>query len=126
MKAKAIVHARVHFELGTLYPRFLMTYIHPKFFGREISSDNIKLLDESLSILDHYLSLTKWVATDNMTIADISLVVLITSIEVSPSAIRLFINLLYRWLFKKKTLKKLSGEIGDKNSSKTGFDPARF
>lgn len=82
VKAKATVHARVHFELGTLYPRFLMTYIHPRYFGKEVSPDNIKLLNETLSILDHYLSLTKWVATDHMTIADISLVVLIASIEV--------------------------------------------
>lgn len=81
-KAKAIIHARVHFEIGTLYPRFLMTYIHPRFFGKEISPDNVKLLDETLAILDQYLSLKKWIAADHMTIADISLVVVIGSIQV--------------------------------------------
>lgn len=96
VKAKATVHARVHLELGTLYPRFLMTYIHPRYFGKEVSPDNIKLLNETLSILDHYLSLTKWVATDHMTIADISLVVLIASIENSGHDLSSYKNI-SRW-----------------------------
>lgn len=117
IKVKSIVHSRLYFDAGTLYPRFMVTYVRkkvlhfyycrhhlllphlffqltPAFFGGEITENNLKMLNDSLQVLDQYLSGQEWVASENLTIADIALVTTVSTIDVS-----LFIPVTFIFIF---------------------------
>uniref|UniRef100_A0A1B6DCS8 Uncharacterized protein n=1 Tax=Clastoptera arizonana TaxID=38151 RepID=A0A1B6DCS8_9HEMI len=80
---RAIVNQRLYFDLGTLYRRFSELY-YPVIFGNEKSFDKEKKikLDEALTFLNKYLEGTNpWVAGANMTIADLSIIATVSTIE---------------------------------------------
>nr|CAD7406795.1 unnamed protein product [Timema cristinae] len=105
-KKRALVDQRLYFDIGTLYQRF-GDYCYPVIFnGAEFDPEKLAKLEEAVQFLDKFLEGQQWVAGSNLTIADISIVVTLSSAEVlgysvNPSK---YPNV-SRWLIKaKKTI----------------------
>ncbi|XP_063391066.1 glutathione S-transferase D7-like isoform X4 [Cydia fagiglandana] len=80
-RLRAIVDNRLNFDLGTLFLRYLNLYAPMLFHGDEYNEDNAAKLDEALGWLNTMLEGRAFVAGDNMTIADITIVVTLTNLE---------------------------------------------
>nr|CAD7423568.1 unnamed protein product [Timema monikensis] len=105
-KKRALVDQRLYFDIGTLYQRF-GDYCYPVIFnGAEFDPEKLAKLEEAVQFLDKFLEGQQWVAGSNLTIADISIAVTLSSAEVlgysvNPSK---YPNV-SRWLIKaKKTI----------------------
>nr|CAD7259412.1 unnamed protein product [Timema shepardi] len=84
-KKRALVDQRLYFDIGTLYQRF-GDYCYPVIFnGAEFEPEKLAKLEEAVQFLDKFLEGQQWVAGSNLTIADISIVVTLSSAEVSHS-----------------------------------------
>ncbi|XP_046666913.1 glutathione S-transferase 1-like isoform X1 [Homalodisca vitripennis] len=83
IKRRAVINQRLYFDCSVLYQRFMDLYF-PKFFGgAELDEAKEKRLDDAFNILEEYLSRTRCVAEDSYTLADISVAVTVSTIEVS-------------------------------------------
>ncbi|XP_075975921.1 glutathione S-transferase 1-1-like [Anticarsia gemmatalis] len=81
-KARAIVDQRLDFDLGTLYPRFAQ-YFYPQIFGGAApDAAQLKKLEEALVFFNTFLEGHKYAAGDKLTLADLSLVATLSTIEV--------------------------------------------
>nr|WEU54062.1 glutathione s-transferase delta-1 [Protohermes costalis] len=82
VKKRAVIDQRLYFDCGTLYPR-IRAICYPILFLNEktIPDERKTSLNEALSFLDKFLEQSKWVAGENLTIADISCVASVSSIE---------------------------------------------
>ncbi|XP_011553120.3 glutathione S-transferase 1-1 [Plutella xylostella] len=80
-KARAIVDQRLYFDIGTLYQRF-GDYFYPQLFGgAPEDKEKLAKVDEALKFLDTFLEGQKYVAGNNLTVADLSLVASVSSFE---------------------------------------------
>uniref|UniRef100_A0A0K8TTV1 Putative glutathione s-transferase n=1 Tax=Tabanus bromius TaxID=304241 RepID=A0A0K8TTV1_TABBR len=80
-KKRALVNQRLYFDLGTLYPRIRAICFPVLFLGETtISEEKTKQLYEAFNWLDGFLQSTKWVAGDEVTIADLSILASLASI----------------------------------------------
>ena len=80
-RQRAIVDQRLNFDIGTLFPRYLNLYYPMLFRGDEYNQENADKLNEALGWLNIFLEKSAFVAGDNLTIADISIIVTITSLD---------------------------------------------
>nr|XP_021189522.2 glutathione S-transferase D7 isoform X1 [Helicoverpa armigera]XP_021189523.2 glutathione S-transferase D7 isoform X1 [Helicoverpa armigera]XP_021189524.2 glutathione S-transferase D7 isoform X1 [Helicoverpa armigera]WRX05924.1 GSTD1m [Helicoverpa armigera] len=80
-RLRAIVDQRLNFDLGTLYTRYYALYVPILFRGEEYDDDKAAKLDEALGWLDSFLDGRAFVAGENLTIADISIIVTITNLN---------------------------------------------
>lgn len=80
-RQRAIVDQRLNFDLGTLYARYIGLYMPMLFRGEEYNEESANKLNEALGWLDAFLDGRAFVAGDNLTIADISIVVTMTNLE---------------------------------------------
>jgi len=80
-KKRALVDQRLLFDMGTLYKTFAEAYYPKVFYQQPQDPEKVKKLDESLGHLELFLSKTKYVAGDNLTIADFTVVASLTTIE---------------------------------------------
>lgn len=80
-RQRAIVDQRLNFDLGTLYVRYSALYLPMLFRGEEYDEQKADQLDEALGWLNTFLEGRAFVAGDNLTIADISIIVTITNLE---------------------------------------------
>ncbi|XP_073952276.1 glutathione S transferase D11 isoform X1 [Choristoneura fumiferana] len=80
-RLRAVVDARLNFDLGTLYLRYFNLYIPMLFRGEEYDEEQAAKFDEALGWLNTMLDGKAFVAGDNMTIADISIVVTLSNIH---------------------------------------------
>jgi len=82
-KARALVNQRLYFDLGTLYQRFA-DYYYPQIFAKQPANpDNFKKLEDAVGFFNTFLEGQTYAAGDNLTVADISLVATISSLEVA-------------------------------------------
>ncbi|XP_011558969.2 glutathione S-transferase 1-like [Plutella xylostella] len=80
-KARALVDQRLDFDLGTLYDRYAV-YFYPQIFGTAPENPELlKKLHEALAHLNHFLGESKYAAGPNLTIADLTLVVTVSTID---------------------------------------------
>ncbi|KAL1122142.1 hypothetical protein AAG570_003547 [Ranatra chinensis] len=80
-KQRAIVNQRLFFDIGTLFTRFAECY-HPVIWkGEGINENLVVKVEEAFSILNTFLEGHDWVAGDEMTIADFSIVVTVSTAE---------------------------------------------
>ncbi|KAF6211314.1 hypothetical protein GE061_014431 [Apolygus lucorum] len=78
IKKRAKIEEMLYFDVGRLYPQFLACYG----IGTGNQSDaNKAKFAESLSMLEEYITRNGWVATNQMTIADLSLLATVTLTE---------------------------------------------
>lgn len=80
-KKRAVVDQRILFDMGTLYKSFAEAYYPKVFYKQQLDAEKVKKLDESLGYLELFLSKTKYVAADHLTIADFTVVASLTTIE---------------------------------------------
>jgi glutathione S-transferase len=80
-KKRALVDSRILFDMGTLYKTFAEAYYPTVFYQQPQDPEKVKKLDESLGYLEQFLSKTKYVAADHLTIADFTVVASLTTIE---------------------------------------------
>lgn len=67
--------------MGTLYQRFA-EYYYPQIFAKQPANpDNFKKMEDAVGFLNTFLEGHKYVAGDNLTVADISLVATISTYE---------------------------------------------
>ncbi|CAH0583127.1 unnamed protein product [Chrysodeixis includens] len=80
-RQRAIVDQRLNFDLGTLYSRYIGLYMPMLFRGEDYNEESAQKLNEALGWLNTFLDGRAFVAGDNLTIADISMVVTMTNLE---------------------------------------------
>nr|WJR88236.1 glutathione S-transferase delta 3 [Agrotis ipsilon] len=101
-KARALVDQRMDFDLGTLYPRFAL-YFYPQIFGGAKADEALfKKLEEALVFLNTFLEGNKYVAGDQLTLADLGLVATVSTIETAGISLENYSNI-QKWYALVKT-----------------------
>lgn len=79
---RAVIDQRLHFDDGVLYSRF-GTAVGPVFRGaaKEFDKDALESLYLGLDILEIFVKNNSYVAGDNLTVADFSLISTVTTIQ---------------------------------------------
>ncbi|XP_072950040.1 glutathione S-transferase 1-like [Epargyreus clarus] len=80
-RLRALVDQRLQFDLGTLFARYLALYGPMLFHGESYNGDKAEKLNEALGWLNSMLEGRAFVAGDNLTIADITIVVTLTNLD---------------------------------------------
>ncbi|XP_049871075.1 glutathione S-transferase D7-like isoform X3 [Pectinophora gossypiella] len=80
-RLRAIVDQRLNFDIGTLFQRYMQVYAPMLFHGEEFDEEKAEKLNEALGWFNNMLDGKAFVAGDNMTIADISIIVIITNLD---------------------------------------------
>ncbi|KAM3961683.1 LOW QUALITY PROTEIN: glutathione S-transferase 1-like [Aphomia sociella] len=82
MRIRATINHRLFFDCGILFPR-LRSIMAPTYGGKltEISKNMIRNLLDAYEMLEMYLSDSKYIAADHMTIADISILTTVSSLH---------------------------------------------
>ncbi|KAJ8724373.1 hypothetical protein PYW08_015847 [Mythimna loreyi] len=80
-RLRAIVDQRLNFDLGTLYVRYSALYVPMLFNGEEYNEEKAAKLDEALGWLNTFLDGQAFVAGEDLTVADISIIVTITNLD---------------------------------------------
>nr|QGZ00470.1 glutathione S-transferase delta1 [Glyphodes pyloalis] len=80
-RQRAIVDQRLNFDLGTLFMRYINLYGPMIMKGGPMDEEKAGKLNEAISWLNTMLEGKAFVAGDNMTLADISIVVTFTCLE---------------------------------------------
>jgi len=81
VEERATVDSRMYFDIGTLY-KSLNDYFHPQLMnGKEPDSMKGNALKQALDHLDIFLQHHRYVAGDNLTIADFSILASVTHLE---------------------------------------------
>uniref|UniRef100_A0A1B6K0S6 Uncharacterized protein n=1 Tax=Homalodisca liturata TaxID=320908 RepID=A0A1B6K0S6_9HEMI len=102
IKKRALVNQRLYFDAGTLFQRFADLY-YPMFFGgAPFDEEKKKKLDEAFGFLDNFLNTNKCVAGDTYTLADIAVVVTVSTAEVVGYDVSKYPKVA-AWLAKAKT-----------------------
>ncbi|XP_017773786.1 PREDICTED: glutathione S-transferase 1-like [Nicrophorus vespilloides] len=94
---RAVVDQRMFFDLGTLYQR-LADYYYPVYFaGAAFDPEKKTKIMDALQFLDTFLSKSTYAAGEQLTIADLTLVATVTTLEVVDFDLSSFKNII-RWL----------------------------
>lgn len=110
---RGVVQQRLCFDLGTLYKN-IRAYYGPIATGRGTPGEDVRrLVDESLGILEGFLTAGEFVAGDTLTVADFAV---ITSVTVASTLKHDFSNLpnVVRWMRLCEITMKGYGEICQK------------
>ncbi|KAL0881967.1 hypothetical protein ABMA27_001720 [Loxostege sticticalis] len=82
-KARALVDQRLYFDIGTLYQKF-SDYFYPQVFGgAPADKEKFTGVENALKLLDTFLEGQKYCAGNNLTVADLSLIASVSSLEAS-------------------------------------------
>jgi len=110
---RAIVDKMLYFDIGTLY-KALSDAIYPVMFGcaKEIDAEKDKIFRAKLAFLDGFLAKSKYVAGDQLTIADLSILASVTFISVMDYDLSEFSNLT-AWMKKLAEELPYNAEVND-------------
>lgn len=82
-KKRAVVNQRLYFDMGILYQRF-SDYYYPQIWQNAAADpEKFKKMEEGLGFLNEFLAGQTYVAGDNMTIADLSMLATISTYELA-------------------------------------------
>ncbi|KAJ8945994.1 hypothetical protein NQ318_017110, partial [Aromia moschata] len=121
LKKRAIVDQRLYFDIGTLYARF-GEYFYPLLNGGSPDPAKLEKLNEALTFLDTFLAGSKYAAGDNLTLADLTLVANLATIEGIGVDITPYENIT-KWYDTIKTNAPGYEEINGKNLLAVLFKP---
>lgn len=99
-KKRAIVKQRLYLDMGTLY-QSASTYCFDVFPAGADDAEKLKKIEEAMDFLNTVLDNQNYVAGHHLTIADISLIATISTIEVIDIDINKFPNV-KKWIEKAK------------------------
>ncbi|XP_073817740.1 glutathione S-transferase 4 [Musca autumnalis] len=78
---RALINQRLYFDMGTLYQSFA-NYFYPQFKeNKPADPELLKKLEVAIEFLNTFLSQTKYVAGDNLTLADLAILATISTFE---------------------------------------------
>jgi len=100
-QARAVINQRLYFEMGTLSMAFNDHFIQPV-FGESTNDANLKRVEEAFRLLDIFLEGSGFVANNKLSIADLSILTTVSSIEVFGFNLKRYPNVT-RWLKLMKT-----------------------
>ncbi|XP_059058692.1 glutathione S-transferase 1-like isoform X2 [Achroia grisella] len=103
-RLRAIVDQRLNFDIGTLFLRYANLYIPILFRGAEMDPEHVDKLNEALGWLNTMLEGHAYVAGEDLTIADISIIVTITNLEAFGHDLSAYENVVNWFARTKKTL----------------------
>lgn len=96
LEKRALVNQRLYFDLGTLYAR-LADYYYPQLFNKvPLNPEKLKKLEDAVGFLNTFLEGNTYAAGDVLTIADISLVTTVSTMECFNFDLSKYDNIL-RW-----------------------------
>jgi len=98
---RAVVNQRLYFDQGTLYQRFADYYYTQIFAKQKADPEKLKKLEDALEFLDIFLAKTEYAAGDNLTLADISLVCTVSTLEFAKIDLSKYANVT-KWFSKCK------------------------
>ncbi|XP_075144560.1 glutathione S-transferase 1-like [Haematobia irritans] len=95
-RKRALINQRLYFDMGILYKAFAENY-HPQIF-KKCSPDPtlFKNLESAMEILDNFLAKSLYATGDSMTLADLALLVSVSTIDVSKFNIKIYKNVM-KW-----------------------------
>lgn len=102
-KKRAVVNHRLFFDIGTLYQRFADYYYPPILTKVPPNPEIFKKLEEAVGILNIYLDGQEFAAGSGFTVADISLIATVSSLDAAQFNLSKYPNVL-RWFEKVKAV----------------------
>lgn len=98
---RAVVNQRLYFDQGTLYQRF-GDYYYPQIFAKAPADPALlKKLEDAVGFLNTFLEKTTYAAGETLTLADISLVATVSTLDVAAFDLSKYPNVL-KWYAKCK------------------------
>lgn len=91
-KKRALVDQRLYFDATVLYQRFGDHFYPTVFGGAPVDPAKQQKVEEALEFLNTFLAGQTWVAGSNLTIADLSIVASISTIEVGDFSLDKYPN----------------------------------
>ena len=82
LKTRATIDRWLYFDIGSLYPAILTIYYPYVLTGAPLDESKVPALKEKLKILDDALNEKKYLVTENRTIADLAILVDVTTLEI--------------------------------------------
>jgi len=82
-KKRAVVDQRLQFDFGTLYKSLFDVYIPIMFLKKPLDQEKVDIFKKNLDLLEGFLSQSKYVAGDSLTIADMSIMATLSTAESS-------------------------------------------
>uniref|UniRef100_A0A1I8P9V2 Uncharacterized protein n=1 Tax=Stomoxys calcitrans TaxID=35570 RepID=A0A1I8P9V2_STOCA len=80
---RAVINQRLYFDMGSLYKSFA-EYFYPQVKEKKPADPEMfKKFEAAMEFLDLFLSTSKYVAGDNMTLADLSILATVSTIEIA-------------------------------------------
>ncbi|XP_069700039.1 glutathione S-transferase 1-like [Periplaneta americana] len=84
LQKRTIVNQRLYFDLGTLYQSYREYYGEVFRTGRLGEPARLAKVEKAFQVLNRYLEQNAWVAGDDLTIADFTVVSSVAAIDVNP------------------------------------------
>lgn len=82
-KKRAVINQRLYFDMGTLYKSFA-DYFYPQIMQKKPADPELlKKLEASVEFLNVFLSSSKYVAGDAMTLADLAILASVSTMDVA-------------------------------------------
>ncbi|XP_067618340.1 glutathione S-transferase 1-1-like [Eurosta solidaginis] len=104
-KKQAVVNQRLYFDLGVLYKSFA-DYYYPQIFAKQPADPELyKKMEGAFDFLNTFLEGNKYVAGDQLTVADLSILASVSTFDVAKFDITKYPNVA-RWY---ESCKKLPG-----------------
>ncbi|XP_026759797.1 glutathione S-transferase 1-1-like [Galleria mellonella] len=118
-RARATVDQRLYFDMGTLYQRFGEYYYPQILAGAPPDAEKLKKLEQALEFMNTFLDGQEYLAGPQLTVADLSTVATISTLELTDVDFRKYPNI-NRWY------EKMRAEVaGYKEVNETGLDHMR-
>lgn len=93
---RAKIDQKMYFDMGTLYLRFQEYYYVQVFEKKPADPEKYKRLEEAMQFLDTALEGQKYATGENLTIADLTLIASISTVEVAGFPVDKYPNI-KRW-----------------------------
>ncbi|XP_075148965.1 glutathione S-transferase 2-like [Haematobia irritans] len=82
-RKRAVINQRLYFDMGTLYKSFAEYFYPYAFHNKSKDMEGFEKLQTALQFLNTFLSESKYVAGDSLTLADLSILASMTTMEVA-------------------------------------------
>nr|AEV23876.1 glutathione S transferase class theta variant 8 [Periplaneta americana] len=100
-KKRALVNQRLYFDIGTLYPKYILYYMPIIYQGTSPDPAHVAGFEQPLEFLEKFLEGNEWVAGNDITIADYTIGVTVSHMEAVGYDLKKHPNI-SRWLEKTK------------------------